>query len=134
MTEVVHTSAKPAGKCSAVIVRSNAEWSSFQSYRENFGGRNIMWEIKCMKSYKTFTCEEYHLLRVIPFIRAHSCKRASRSSINFHVAMAPNDSDSSDESGSFTTTNVMLGYASKEATEDEFSQLGGYPVWLPGPQ
>ena len=43
--------------------------------------------------------------------------------------MAPNDSDSSDEDGrSFTTTNVLLGYASKEATEDEFSQLGGYPV------
>ena len=48
--------------------------------------------------------------------------------------MAPNDSDSSDESGSFTTTNVLLGYASEEATEDEFSQLGGYPVWLSGPQ
>ena len=45
--------------------------------------------------------------------------------------MTPNDSDSSDgESESFTTTNVLLGYASKEATEDEFSQLGGYPVWL----
>ena len=45
--------------------------------------------------------------------------------------MATKDSDSSDdESGSFTTTNVLLGYASKEATDDEFSQLGGYPVWL----
>ena len=43
--------------------------------------------------------------------------------------MAPNDSDSSDdESGSFTTTNVMLGYASKEPTDDAFSQLGGYAV------
>ena len=43
--------------------------------------------------------------------------------------MPPNDSDSSeDENGSFTTTNVMLGYASKEPTDDEFSQLGGYPV------
>lgn len=29
-----------------VIVRSNVEWSSFRSYRENFGGRNIMWETK----------------------------------------------------------------------------------------
>lgn len=45
------------------------------------------------------------------------------------IAMPPNDSDSSDdESGSFTTTNVLLGYASKEPTDDEFSQLGGYPV------
>ena len=43
--------------------------------------------------------------------------------------MALNDSDSSDdESGSFTTTNVMLGYASKEPTDDTFSQLGGYAV------
>ena len=42
--------------------------------------------------------------------------------------MPPNDSDSSDESGSFSTTNVLLGYASKEPTDDEFSQLGGYPV------
>ena len=49
--------------------------------------------------------------------------------------MAQNDSDSSNgESESFTTTNVLLGYASKEATEDEFSQLGGYPVWLSKPQ
>ncbi|KAL9047370.1 MAG: hypothetical protein Q9214_000037 [Letrouitia sp. 1 TL-2023] len=39
--------------------------------------------------------------------------------------------DSSDEeSEQQTTTNVMLGYASKEPTEDGFSQLGGYPTWL----
>ena len=43
--------------------------------------------------------------------------------------MAPDDSDTSDEdNGSFTTTNVMLGYASKEPTDDGFSQLGGFPV------
>ena len=43
--------------------------------------------------------------------------------------MLPKDSDSSDEdSASFTTTNVLLGYASKETTDDTFSQLGGYPV------
>lgn len=41
--------------------------------------------------------------------------------------MAPNDSDSSDEEN-FTTTNVLLGYASKKPTDDTFSQLGGYPV------
>lgn len=43
--------------------------------------------------------------------------------------MAHNDSDSSDDNGgSFTATNVMLGYASGEPTDDNFSQLGGYPV------
>lgn len=43
--------------------------------------------------------------------------------------MAPNDSDSSDEDTEiFTTTNVLLGYASKESTDDSFSHLGGYPV------
>lgn len=43
--------------------------------------------------------------------------------------MAQNDSESSeDEGGSFTTTSIMLGYASKEPTDDTFSQLGGYPV------
>lgn len=43
--------------------------------------------------------------------------------------MPPNDSDSSEEEGgSFTTTSVVLGYASKEVTDDGFSQLGGYPV------
>lgn len=43
--------------------------------------------------------------------------------------MPSKDSDSSDEeTGSFTTTNVLLGYASKEPTDDAFSQLGGYPV------
>ncbi|CAF9935897.1 MAG: hypothetical protein ALECFALPRED_006630 [Alectoria fallacina] len=47
--------------------------------------------------------------------------------------MPPNDSDSDDdESGSVTTTNVLLGYASQEPTDDDFSQLGGYPVWLEG--
>lgn len=42
--------------------------------------------------------------------------------------MAPSLSDSSDDEASYTTTNVMLGYASKEPTGDNFSQLGGLPV------
>lgn len=43
--------------------------------------------------------------------------------------MALNDSDTSDdESSSYTSTNVLLGYASKEPTDDTFSQLGGLPV------
>ncbi|MCJ1308703.1 hypothetical protein MMC25_002357 [Agyrium rufum] len=45
--------------------------------------------------------------------------------------MPPQDSDSSDDGlDSFTTTNVLLGYASKEPTDDTISQLGGQPVWL----
>lgn len=43
--------------------------------------------------------------------------------------MPPSDNESSDdETDAFTTTNVLLGYASKEPTDDLFSQLGGYPV------
>ena len=43
--------------------------------------------------------------------------------------MASYDSDSSDgDDASYNTTNVLLGYASKEPTDDTFSQLGGFPV------
>jgi len=41
--------------------------------------------------------------------------------------MADYDSDSSD-GGNDIETNVLLGYASKEPTVDDFSQLGGKPV------
>lgn len=41
--------------------------------------------------------------------------------------MADYDSDSSG-AGNDVETNVLLGYASKEPTEDDFSQLGGHPV------
>ncbi|KAI9860171.1 MAG: hypothetical protein M1813_006281 [Trichoglossum hirsutum] len=45
--------------------------------------------------------------------------------------MTMSDSDSSiDDAGDYTETNVLLGYASKESTEDSVSQLGGYPTWL----
>lgn len=48
--------------------------------------------------------------------------------------MPPNASDTSDdESSIYKTTNVLLGYASKEATDDTFSQLGGHPVRLDCP-
>ena len=40
--------------------------------------------------------------------------------------MADYDSDSSGAED--IETNVLLGYASKEPTSDEFSQLGGHPV------
>ena len=43
--------------------------------------------------------------------------------------MAPYDSESSDEdTHDYTTTNVVLGYASTEPTDDSISQLGGRPV------
>lgn len=42
--------------------------------------------------------------------------------------MADYDSDSSGAED--VATNVLLGYASKEPTVDEFSQLGGHPVRL----
>lgn len=45
--------------------------------------------------------------------------------------MPPYDSDSSgDEDNDYTLTNVLLGYAAKEARDDEISQLGGRPVCL----
>ncbi|KAK3075614.1 hypothetical protein LTR53_000952 [Teratosphaeriaceae sp. CCFEE 6253] len=42
--------------------------------------------------------------------------------------MADHDSDSSGAEN--IATNVLLGYASKEPTLDDFSQLGGHPTWL----
>ena len=41
--------------------------------------------------------------------------------------MASYDSDSSADD-EYTLTNVLLGYAAKEAKDDEISQLGGRPV------
>ncbi|KAL1617176.1 hypothetical protein SLS54_007953 [Diplodia seriata] len=45
--------------------------------------------------------------------------------------MPPYDSDASDgdSESEYTETNVLLGYASKEPTDDTFSQLGGQPTW-----
>lgn len=43
--------------------------------------------------------------------------------------MAPYDSDSSGgEDDDYTETNVLLGYASEEASDDTISYLGGRPV------
>ncbi|KAH6677497.1 programmed cell death protein 2 [Halenospora varia] len=45
--------------------------------------------------------------------------------------MAPYDSDSDEgEDNDYTETNVLLGYAAKEPTDDTISQLGGRPTWL----
>jgi len=45
--------------------------------------------------------------------------------------MADYESDSSGAED--IATNVLLGYASKEPTSDEFSQFGGHPVGLAPP-
>ena len=45
---------------------------------------------------------------------------------NKHTKMADYDSDSSGADD--IETGVTLGYASKEATGDDFSQIGGHPV------
>lgn len=45
----------------------------------------------------------------------------------FHI-MAPYDSDSSDDGEEYTETNVLLGYATEDATGDAVSHLGGAPV------
>ncbi|KAF2084540.1 hypothetical protein K490DRAFT_48943 [Saccharata proteae CBS 121410] len=42
------------------------------------------------------------------------------------------DTSDSEDDGDYTSTSVTLGYASKEPTGDDFSQLGGYPTWLDG--
>ncbi len=43
--------------------------------------------------------------------------------------MASNISGSSDEElDDYTTTDILLGYTSKELTDDPFNQLGGQPV------
>lgn len=48
--------------------------------------------------------------------------------------MAPYDSDDSlDEDQDYTETNVLLGYASKDADDDTISRLGGRPVSPPFP-
>ncbi|KAK5173173.1 uncharacterized protein LTR77_003295 [Saxophila tyrrhenica] len=44
--------------------------------------------------------------------------------------MADSDSDSSLSDTTDLATNVLLGYASKDPTIDDFSQLGGQPTWL----
>lgn len=42
--------------------------------------------------------------------------------------MPPYESESSDEGEDYTETNVLLGYATKEATGDAISHIGGAPV------
>ncbi|KAF2198909.1 hypothetical protein GQ43DRAFT_377514 [Delitschia confertaspora ATCC 74209] len=44
--------------------------------------------------------------------------------------MAPYDSDSSDDDEEYTQTNVLLGYATDQATGDPISHLGGHPSWI----
>jgi hypothetical protein len=67
------------------------------------------------------------------FIDANKDFNAARHSRNFNKKttqrtpkMADYDSDSSGADD--IETGVTLGYASKEATGDDFSQIGGHPV------
>lgn len=49
--------------------------------------------------------------------------------IDADFQMASSDSDSSlGDQTEYTETSVLLGYASKEVTEDAISHLGGVPV------
>jgi hypothetical protein len=50
-----------------------------------------------------------------------------------YAAMPPYDSESSDEGEDYTETNVLLGYATEDATGDAVSHLGGAPVLLSHP-
>ena len=45
--------------------------------------------------------------------------------------MPPYESESSDEGEDYTETNVLLGYATKDATGDAISHIGGAPVRAP---
>ncbi|KAJ4350615.1 hypothetical protein N0V95_004574 [Ascochyta clinopodiicola] len=44
--------------------------------------------------------------------------------------MPPYDSESSDEGEEYTETNVLLGYATQDATGDAVSHIGGAPSWI----
>ncbi|KAF3047649.1 hypothetical protein E8E12_011179 [Didymella heteroderae] len=44
--------------------------------------------------------------------------------------MPPYESESSDEGEDYTETNVLLGYATKDATGDAISHIGGAPNWI----
>jgi hypothetical protein len=55
--------------------------------------------------------------------------KSKRFELLTHFQMTSYDSDSSlDDQNEYTETSVLLGYASKEATEDAISHLGGVPV------
>jgi len=47
-----------------------------------------------------------------------------------NIKMPPYDSESGEEDEDYTQTNVLLGYATTEATGDAVSHLGGAPVSL----
>jgi len=69
------------------------------------------------KNIPSSLCSEVLILHL-------ACKTLTKS-----FQMPPYDSDSSgDVDNDYTLTNVLLGYATKEAKDDEVSQLGGRPV------
>ena len=42
--------------------------------------------------------------------------------------VSPQSDSSDDERGEYTSTNVLIGYAEDQPTDDTFSRLGGIPV------
>jgi hypothetical protein len=88
-------------------------------------------------TYKTTTCRSgcfsaslSHKKKVPPRLCfSGPCKRRPSKFLRVRYEMAPYDSDSSDgEENDYTVTNVLLGYTSNEAKDDNISHLGGSPV------
>lgn len=94
----------------------------------------------CIKIYIQYKSTTYrsgccsaslsHLKKVPPRLCFSApCKRRPSKFLRVRYEMAPYDSDSSDgEENDYTVTNVLLGYTSNEAKDDNISHLGGSPV------
>lgn len=76
----------------------------------------------------SFSWRQQHSVIASFFVLPHSLPK-HQPLIVLLTNMADYDSDSS-AGGDDIETNVLLGYASKEPTIDDFSQLGGHPVRL----
>jgi hypothetical protein len=84
--------------------------------------------LMCSCSWTSYSCAKPRiLLRLSEEKKKHlpHHHHLAINPINISI-MASYDSDSSE--GEFEETNVLLGYASKEADEDTVSKLGGRPV------
>lgn len=70
-----------------------------------------------------------------PFIPLPTPPRLNNNNLHPHNhKMAPYDSDDSlDDDQSYTETDVLLGYASKDSNGETISKLGGRPVRFPSP-
>jgi len=73
--------------------------------------------------------------RYVPHCISHSCPKLYTRLDNLtllerirRLIMSGYESESSASEDGYTETNVLLGYASNESTDDTISQLGGHPV------